>query len=813
MMKALTLSQLQELVLQDQEQGLVAFRNLFFTALDARDWQACEATLQVLAAAPALPLQQAAQHYRAILLSEQRQFDQAETILRALLEQALSDQQRARTLLELANQLDELGQWQAAARPFTDALKLYERLNDDAGRMKVYNNLGISLCFQFEQGVADPKVLDQARIYHQTALDLAKTLGAPMEEMRNWHGLGRAYGLMGQTLQAAEAFAQQLSLSRALDDTYAEAVGLTDLATLVYLPQARLAEAQSLLQQAIDLLTAEADELHLAEALTQLGNLYAKQGRDEQAFKSYEAALTAVEALRSQLSAPIAKADYRATTDFVYTAPLTLHLQRGNASAALTLAERARARVLADLLGGHESQSTQRHPTARDEQREAIRIKLEQAYRTAAAPTLIDALESQLAILDRQIELREGELLSWQESAALTAEEIQQRLPADAVLLSYVSDTAQQLHCLITTPQQISHVPLNPQLRLNWLQAILPEYLNGQRQGFVPNRQGDLITPGLFLQLYQALIKPLLPFLAAAQRIYIVPTGALNHLPLGALAPDLQTTPPLLAHGRQVCFAPSATILLRYCHQRPPSPHQGLITLAPTAPDLHLMQSTAVAVTKTSADGYQLGAAVNRTTFLRQTGAYRMICFLGHAFFNAQHPMLSHLQLSDGRLQASEISRELRIHADLVVLGACETGRSQILRGDEILGLSRALLYAGTPALLVTAWKVHELPMRLFTEHFFAQLAAMEQQQQRFDPAQALAVSQNWLRTLTDREARAQMATWDVDPTLLEQQVHQIWRMQQPREARSDESRLFVHPFFWAPYMLIGEPNPSFLRQ
>ncbi|MBK8050637.1 MAG: CHAT domain-containing protein [Anaerolineales bacterium] len=46
----------------------------------------------------------------------------------------------------------------------------------------------------------------------------------------------------------------------------------------------------------------------------------------------------------------------------------------------------------------------------------------------------------------------------------------------------------------------------------------------------------------------------------------------------------------------------------------------------------------------------------------------------------------------------------------LAILAACETGRAETPRGDEILGLSRAMLYAGTPSLLATLWRVHELP-------------------------------------------------------------------------------------------------------
>jgi CHAT domain-containing protein len=74
----------------------------------------------------------------------------------------------------------------------------------------------------------------------------------------------------------------------------------------------------------------------------------------------------------------------------------------------------------------------------------------------------------------------------------------------------------------------------------------------------------------------------------------------------------------------------------------------------------------------------------------------------------------------DGRLEVRELLG-LDLHARLVVLSACETGLGKLSRGDELVGLQRAFLYAGTPTVVTTLWKVddrasYEL-IRSFYEH------------------------------------------------------------------------------------------------
>ncbi len=84
----------------------------------------------------------------------------------------------------------------------------------------------------------------------------------------------------------------------------------------------------------------------------------------------------------------------------------------------------------------------------------------------------------------------------------------------------------------------------------------------------------------------------------------------------------------------------------------------------------------------------------------------------------------------DGLLTAGEIL-DLELKAKLVVLSACDTGRGEIT-SDGVIGLSRSLVNAGTPSVIVSLWKVPDAPTRDLMEEFY------QQWQQSGNKAQAL---------------------------------------------------------------------------
>jgi CHAT domain-containing protein len=109
-------------------------------------------------------------------------------------------------------------------------------------------------------------------------------------------------------------------------------------------------------------------------------------------------------------------------------------------------------------------------------------------------------------------------------------------------------------------------------------------------------------------------------------------------------------------------------------------------------------------------------------------GAAGIVHFATHGELNESDPLASALLLvpggaDDGRLEVRELF-SLELSARLVVLSACETGIGKLSRGDELVGLQRAFLYAGTPAIVTTLWKVDDRASFDLVRVFYDRLVA-----------------------------------------------------------------------------------------
>jgi CHAT domain-containing protein len=115
-----------------------------------------------------------------------------------------------------------------------------------------------------------------------------------------------------------------------------------------------------------------------------------------------------------------------------------------------------------------------------------------------------------------------------------------------------------------------------------------------------------------------------------------------------------------------------------------------------------------------------------KTATAAHIGEAGLIHFATHGELNEADPLGSALLLTpegtaDGRLEVREVLR-LDLHARLVVLSACETGLGKLSRGDELVGLQRAFLYAGTPAVVTTLWKVDDRASYELMREFYRRL-------------------------------------------------------------------------------------------
>ena len=78
-------------------------------------------------------------------------------------------------------------------------------------------------------------------------------------------------------------------------------------------------------------------------------------------------------------------------------------------------------------------------------------------------------------------------------------------------------------------------------------------------------------------------------------------------------------------------------------------------------------------------------------------------------------------EIEDGLLQTYEIYN-MRLNADMVVLSGCNSGLGELKRGEGLMGISRAFLYAGVPSLVVTLWPVEDRSTAVLMDTFYKYL-------------------------------------------------------------------------------------------
>jgi CHAT domain-containing protein len=136
----------------------------------------------------------------------------------------------------------------------------------------------------------------------------------------------------------------------------------------------------------------------------------------------------------------------------------------------------------------------------------------------------------------------------------------------------------------------------------------------------------------------------------------------------------------------------------------------------------------------------------------------RFLHLASHGYFRRDNPMFSFLKLADSRLSFYNLIN-LRLNAELVTLSACDTGVNRIFAGDELHGLMRGFLSAGAAALIVSLWAVNDRSTAELMREMYRRIRAGKPKREALRAAQ-----------LAIKEA-------------------------------------YGHPYYWAPFVLMGNPG------
>ena len=330
---------------------------------------------------------------------------------------------------------------------------------------------------------------------------------------------------------------------------------------------------------------------------------------------------------------------------------------------------------------------------------------------------------------ERETELRQRiRERAWQHRGSgevadpVTLDELRDALDEGTALVAYVV-TADQLVALVVTDADATWVDLGARSVLDgMLGGLLPDLdvaasdLPDAMAGFVRTALADRLAA-----LASLLVTPVLDAVGGRQ-VVLTPSGVLAGVPW-TLLPGFV--------GRPVTVAQSATSWLA----RRTTPLRLATAGFVAGPRVARAEDEVVAAAKEWKDARVLtGADATAAAVSELAASVDVLHVAAHGRHAAENAMFSGLQLADGSWFGYDID-QLRQVPDVVVLSACEVGRSTVRWGDELIGMATAWLHAGARGVVASAAAVNDRAAYDVLVAVHQQLAA------GVEPATALAAA------------------------------------------------------------------------
>ncbi|HOT15361.1 MAG TPA: CHAT domain-containing protein [Bacteroidales bacterium] len=501
------------------------------------------------------------------------------------------------------------------------------------------------------------------------------------------------------------------------------------------------------------------------------GRAFEADNNDAGAEKAYKQAIDVIETLRGKIRSDELKSSFMDKRIEVYDRLIRLLNKHGRVEESFNYSEKARNRAFLDMLARQKkgiSYNSADSVLAMQERKLSTKIiKLrEEIYSFSNAKNSTDSTFQVRGVLEKELGQTSAEyetfLTSLKKDNNMFIELIQPSVTDvkqviaenndNTILLEYwLSADILYIWCLDNSNISFASVPFDEQ-KYNMLYEGLAYFSKKSKK------------TGYYLgELYKLLIAPVRDKLKENSNLVIVPHGMLHFVPFHALIDGSKS---YLAEHYCISYAPSASVL-RETKNKKRSAGNSLLAMALGNLSLYGMPPLASTdnEVKNIAPLFEksLVKVENECTvdfFVENAPYFSYLHLATHGVYNSKSPFSSYILFNktadnDGMLKVSDIFG-LQLKSNMVALSACQTGLGNISNSDELVGLSRAFIYAGTPSIVVSLWSVADEPTAKLMTYFYENL--------KTNPANAALV-----------------------------------------QAERKLMKTYKEPYFWAPFVLIGD--------
>jgi CHAT domain-containing protein/tetratricopeptide (TPR) repeat protein len=694
-------------------------------------------------------------------------YDQALAILRAVGDRA----GEGVTLNNIGGVYEAQGRYGEALEHYEQALAILRAVGDRAGEGVTLNNIGLVYDNQGRYG--------EALEHYDQALAITREVGDRAGEGATLNNIAAVYEAQGRYGEALEHYEQALAIRRAVGDRAGEGQTLNNIGG-VYDNQGRYGEALEHYEQALAITREVGDRAGEGVTLNNIAVVYEAQGQVREALDYYGDSIEVLESVRSIAGSDQARISFAEDYAVVYDRTIALYHQQDAVELAFWYSERGRARTLLDLLATDQVQLSDNQAAllAEGQQAYAIRQAAQEQLAKARAATPPDpawVAEAEIALeaaevayeqIAATIARRSDQLASLipGRQQVLQLAKVQALLDANTTLLSYWTLEDKTLAFVVTVNDTaIVELP-----------GVTAQAVLTMTENLYHWRNLDNPHPAPLRKLYSLLIAPLADKLHTPH-LAIIPHQSLHYVPFAALVDEINGKR-YLGEQYTLSLLPSANLLpyLQQNAQAAQANHNANAIVfgdpasdEPDLPRLHYAATEASAVAALLQTSVLTDAAASEADLYQLVQGARVLHLAAHGGYNQANALYSAIYLApappltqtlplkvrdglptvdtarDGRLETHEIFGLPLKGNDLVVLSACQTNVGELSRGDEVVGLTRAFFFAGSPTVISSLWSVDDAATEALMVSFYKHWL-----QDGMSKAQALQAAQTDVRTV-----------------------------------------------------------------
>lgn len=611
----------------------------------------------------------------------------------------------ANTLASLGEVHRLLAENTQALNLFDSALKKYNKIKYRLGEATVLNNMG-----NVYKYLSDYR---KAGEYFKKALQLFLEIEIMVGIGNTLQSIGQFFYELSDYEGARLSFEYALKSFRETKNRMGEGNALCGLGDVCRASK-DFNNAETYYRKAIKVQLDAGDRSGLLWSYFGLGKLYKANQNETQAKNEFKNSIEILEDVWSQMKETEMKTGYLSSRLKPYRALISLLCKTGRSADAFNYAQRSKARNFLYMLGKERinMKNVPLNTIAQEKEKRSQIITLSAKLKTAN-PTIKKSLKKDLKKLKKEhrkivkkIRSYSLESASMNFVAPLTLKEIQAVLSEtpDTILLDYYT-TSDEVHLWVVDNKSIHHQKL--EIHPKQLAEKIEEYRIHLKNSDLPLQALSRLSS----TLYNVLIEPVAAHLDNKNYFGIIPHGPLHYIPFETLMKEEKFLGEL---NFKMFYLPSASTF-KYCWEKNRQQKNSLFAVGNPDGSLPNSEREIKILKKNNPNGPKPFFGKDATEYIAKQygGTSDFVHFSCHGTFDSTKPMKSALLLNpdshdDGRLEVHEIFQMQLKPAYLVTLSACNTNLGRIRPGDEIIGLTRAFIYAGTPSILASLWKVRD---------------------------------------------------------------------------------------------------------